>query len=108
MAEKSLEEIKTDILHRAGRINPFERVAREDVEQVVANLNSLEPDLWGSEWGKLGAKYEALAEEQEKTGKQAQAGEHTTWRTSIIVSAVIRFRAARKSWPVIGARCDRF
>ncbi len=75
MAEKSLEEIKTDILHRAGRINPFERVAREDVEQVVANLNSLEPDLWGSEWGKLGAKYEALAEEQEKTGKQTQAGE---------------------------------
>lgn len=75
MAEKSLEEIKADILHRAGRINPFERVAREDVEQVVANLNSLDPDLWGSEWGKLGAQYEALADEQKKTGKQTQAGE---------------------------------
>jgi esterase FrsA len=75
MAEKSLEEVKADILHRAGRINPFERVAREDVEQVVANLNSLEPDLWGSEWGKLGAKYEALADEQEKTGKRKEAGE---------------------------------
>jgi esterase FrsA len=75
MAEKSLEEIKTDILHRAGRINPFERVAPEDVEQVLANLNSLDPDLWGSEWGKLGAKYEALADEQEKTGRQTQAGE---------------------------------
>ncbi|HUC98405.1 MAG TPA: alpha/beta fold hydrolase [Candidatus Polarisedimenticolaceae bacterium] len=75
MAEKSLEEIKADILHRAGRINPFERVAREDVEQVLANLNSLDPDLWGSEWGKLGAKYEALADEQEKTGRSTQAGE---------------------------------
>ena len=75
MAEKSLEEIKADILHRAGRINPFERVAREDVEQVVANLNSLDPDLWGSEWGKLGAQYETLADEQKKTGKQTQAGE---------------------------------
>jgi esterase FrsA len=75
MAEKSLEEIKADILHRAGRINPFERVGREDVEQVVANLNSLDPDLWGSEWGKLGAQYEALADEQKKTGKQTQAGE---------------------------------
>jgi esterase FrsA len=75
MAEKSLEEIKADILHRAGRINPFERVAREDVEQVVANLNSLDPDLWGSEWGKLGAQYEALADEQKKTGKPTQAGE---------------------------------
>ena len=35
MAEKTLEEIKADILHRAGRINPFERVKKEDVEQVV-------------------------------------------------------------------------
>ncbi|HEX6440213.1 MAG TPA: alpha/beta fold hydrolase [Candidatus Binatia bacterium] len=75
MAEKSLEEIKADILHRAGRINPFERVAREDVKQVLANLNSLDPDLWGSEWGKLGAKYEALADEQETTGRSTQAGE---------------------------------
>ena len=42
---------------------------------MVANLNSLHPDLWGGEWGKLGAQYEALADEQNKTGKQTQAGE---------------------------------
>ena len=35
MAEKSLDEIKADILHRVGRINPFERVKKEDVEQGV-------------------------------------------------------------------------
>lgn len=29
MAEKTLEEIKADILHRAGRINPFERVKKQ-------------------------------------------------------------------------------
>ena len=52
MAEKSLEEIKADILQRAGRINPFERVKKEDVEQVVKNLTSLDGDLWGKEWGK--------------------------------------------------------
>ena len=28
MADKTLEEIKSDILHRAGRINPFERVKK--------------------------------------------------------------------------------
>ena len=50
MAEKTLEEIKADILHRAGRINPFERVKREDVEQLVSYLSSLDPDLWGKEW----------------------------------------------------------
>ena len=55
MAEKTLNEIKADILHRAGRINPFERVRREDVEQVVSRLSSLEPDLWGKEWGKIGS-----------------------------------------------------
>ena len=47
MGEKTIEEIKADILHRAGRINPFERVKREDVEQVVSRLSNLEPDLWG-------------------------------------------------------------
>src|SRR4030095_10231243 len=75
MAEKSLDEIKADILHRAGRINPFERVKKEDVERVVKNLDSLDADLWGKEWGKIGVKYEALGEEQEKQGKKKEAGE---------------------------------
>ena len=52
MAEKSLEEIKADILQRAGRVNPFERVNKEEVEQVVKNLSNLDGDLWGKEWGK--------------------------------------------------------
>lgn len=76
MAEKSLDEIKADILHRAGRINPFERVKREDVEQVVQNLTSLDGDLWGREWGRIAIKYEALGAEQEKLGKKREAGEH--------------------------------
>jgi pimeloyl-ACP methyl ester carboxylesterase len=75
MAEKTIEEIKADILHRAGRINPFERVKREDVEQVVSRLSNLEPDLWGKEWGRIGLKYEALAAEQEKRGRSKEAGE---------------------------------
>ena len=75
MAEKSLDEIKADILNRAGRVNPFERVKREDVEQVLQRLDSLDPDLWGREWKKFGAKYEALGEEQEKEGKKEEAGE---------------------------------
>ncbi|HEX7229366.1 MAG TPA: alpha/beta fold hydrolase [Candidatus Binatia bacterium] len=75
MAEKTLDEIKTDILRRAGRINPFERVRREDVEQVVSRLSSLEPDLWGREWGKIGSKYESLGDEQQRQGKSKEAGE---------------------------------
>jgi len=75
MGEKTIEEIKADILHRAGRINPFERVKRENVEQVVSRLSNLEPDLWGKEWGRIGLKYEALAAEQEKQGRSKEAGE---------------------------------
>jgi len=75
MAEKNLEEIKADILHRAGRINPFERVIKADVEQAIKNITSLDPDLWGREWGKFGAQYEAQAGEQEKQGKKKAAGE---------------------------------
>ena len=75
MAEKLLEEIKADIAHRAGRINPFERVKQEDVDQVLKNLTSLDSELWGREWGKFGAKYEALGDDQEKQGKKNEAGE---------------------------------
>src|ERR1041385_5120598 len=74
MGEKTVKEMEADILHRAGRINPFERVKREDVEQVVSRLSNLEPDLWGKEWGRIGLKYEALAAEQERQGRSKEAG----------------------------------
>ena len=71
---RSLEDIKSDIARRAGRINPFERVDRQEVEGLLGRLTSLDPDLWGSEWGKLGARHEANAQELEKLGKK-EAGE---------------------------------
>lgn len=70
----TLEEIKTEILRRSGRVNPFERTRREDVEEVVGRLHSLDPDHWGTEWGRVGARYEALAEDQEKRGQKEEAG----------------------------------
>jgi esterase FrsA len=71
---RSLEDIKNDIARRAGRVNPFERVDRKEVEGLLGRLTSLDPDLWGSEWGKLGTRHEANAEELAKLGKQ-EAGE---------------------------------
>jgi esterase FrsA len=73
--ERTLEEVKAEILRRAGKVNPFERTKREDVEEVLGRLSGLEPDLWGIEWGKIGARYEALAEEQEKKGQSKEAGD---------------------------------
>ena len=71
---RGFEEVKADILRRAGRVNPFERTKREDVEEVLAHLSNLDPDPWGKEWGKIGARYEALGAEQEKQGKKGDAG----------------------------------
>jgi len=71
---RTLEETRTEILRRAGRVNPFERVRREDVEEVLGRLRSLDPDPWGVEWGKLGARYESLGDEQEKRGQRDEAG----------------------------------
>src|SRR5262245_32100899 len=40
---RSLEEIKSDIALRAGRINPFERVDRKEVDGLLERLTSLDP-----------------------------------------------------------------
>ncbi|HEY3304857.1 MAG TPA: alpha/beta fold hydrolase [Candidatus Binatia bacterium] len=73
--ERTLEEVKTEVLRRAGKVNPFERTKKEDVEEVLDRLNSLDPDLWGKEWGRIGARYEARAAEQEKKGQSKDAGD---------------------------------
>jgi esterase FrsA len=72
MREVTYAELKQEILRRAGKVNPFERVKREDVEEVLSRLSSLDPDAWGKEWGRLAARYEARAEEEgKKDGKAA-------------------------------------
>ncbi len=70
----TLDELKTEILRRAGKVNPFERVSRHDVEEVLGCLHSLDPDPWGVEWGRMGARYEATGEEQEKRNQRDEAG----------------------------------
>ncbi|HEY6197383.1 MAG TPA: alpha/beta fold hydrolase [Candidatus Binatia bacterium] len=74
MRDLSYAEVKQEILRRAGKVNPFERVKRDDVEEVLSRLNSLDPDAWGREWGRVGARYETRAEEAEKKGAR-DAGE---------------------------------
>jgi esterase FrsA len=73
--ERTLEEVKKEILRRAGKVNPFERTKIQDVEEVLGRLNNLNPDAWGVEWGKIGARYEALAAEHEQKGQSKEAGD---------------------------------
>src|SRR6185295_5486391 len=52
--ERTLDEVKAEFMRRAGKLNPFEDIKREDAETVMAALRSLDKDHWAEEWSKLG------------------------------------------------------
>jgi esterase FrsA len=66
--ERSLEEVKAEFMRRAGRLNPFEDIRREDAERVMNALTSLDKDYWAQEWSKIGLGYEEKAEARAKAG----------------------------------------
>ena len=66
--ERTLDEVKAEFMRRAGQLNPFEDIRREDAEQVVAALKSLDKDHWAEEWSKIGLDYEAKGDARAKAG----------------------------------------
>ncbi len=36
--ERTLDEVKAEFMRRAGKLNPFEDIKREDAERVMAAL----------------------------------------------------------------------
>jgi esterase FrsA len=69
--EKTLDEIKQEVLRRAEkRLSPFNHVRLEDAKVVVQALKSLDRDHWAEEWCRVGLPYEAQGDEL----AQRQAG----------------------------------
>src|SRR5689334_13692295 len=66
--ERSLDEVKAEFMRRAGRLNPFEDIKREDAQRVMDALKSLDKDHWAEEWSKIGLGYEANGDERAKSG----------------------------------------
>ena len=66
--ERTLEEVKAEVLRRAGRVNPVETIRPADAEAVMTALRSLDRDHWAEEWCKIGLGYEARADERAKAG----------------------------------------
>jgi len=66
--ERTLDEVKAEFMRRAGKLNPFEDIKREDAEQVMAALKSLDKDHWAEEWSKIGLGYEAKGDAADKAG----------------------------------------
>src|SRR5215470_10579419 len=69
--ERSLDEVKKEVMRRAGRINPFEEIRREDAQQVIDALQSLDRDHWAALWCKVGLDYEAKADARAKANAPA-------------------------------------
>ena len=66
--ERTLDEVKAEFMRRAGKLNPFEDIKREDAETVMAALKSLDKDHWAEEWSKIGLAYEAKGDAAAKAG----------------------------------------
>ena len=71
--ERTLDEVKAEFMRRAGKLNPFEDIKREDAEKVMAALKSLDKDHWADEWCKIGLIYEAKADALAKTARVGDA-----------------------------------
>lgn len=65
---RTLEEVKAEVLRRAGRINPVESISRDDAESVVNSLTSLDRDHWAEQWCKVGLAYEVKADARAAAG----------------------------------------
>ena len=69
---RSLEEVKQELMRRAGRLSPFEDIRREDAERVIGALTSLDRDLWARLWSRIGLDYEAKADARAREGAPGQ------------------------------------
>ncbi len=65
---RSLDEIKQEVLRRAGKINPFNHIRPDDAKRIVASLTSLDRDHWAEAWCKVGLDYEAKGDALAKQG----------------------------------------
>jgi pimeloyl-ACP methyl ester carboxylesterase len=70
---KTLEEIKAMVRERTGKRNTFRLAKRDDVESVLGNLTSNDPELWASEWARVAAPYEQRGAKLEQAGRFAEA-----------------------------------
>jgi len=66
--ERSLGDVKKEVMRRAGRSNPFDGVRPADAEQVLKSITSLNRDEWAKAWCDIGVAYEAKGDELAKEG----------------------------------------
>ncbi|HUK41052.1 MAG TPA: alpha/beta hydrolase [Candidatus Acidoferrales bacterium] len=70
---KSLDEIKSEIREQTGKKKIFRRAKKEDVESVLANLTSKDPELWAAEWSRVAQSHEDAGASYEQAGRFNEA-----------------------------------
>ena len=87
---RALDEIKNDIRSRVGHRAPFNHAIKEEAEQALAKLTSIEGELWAQVWSDLGVRWE------EKARKAETAGNSNPFRysrpSSLLASSSCRMR----------------
>ncbi|MDP1537938.1 MAG: alpha/beta fold hydrolase [Burkholderiales bacterium] len=69
---RTLEQVKAEILRRAGRNSPLEHITPEDAQAAVAALTSLDRDHWAEVWCTIGLRHEAQGDALQQQGAEAQ------------------------------------
>lgn len=72
---KNLDEIKAMVRERTGKRNTFRHAKREEVESVLDNLTSKDPELWAKQWSRVAKPYEEQGDKLEQGGKFKEARE---------------------------------
>jgi len=66
--ERTLDEVKAEVLRRAGRFSPFEAIRPHDAATVMGALTSLDRDHWAEAWCRVGLAYEGEGEARARAG----------------------------------------
>lgn len=111
---RALEDVKTEVMRRAGKINPFDHIKPDDAKAILATIRTLDRDEWAAAWCKVGLDYEArgdLRAKQKAPAKElaelymlatnyCQIGRYPTYSTSgkraAYEHSVRQFRKAAK------------
>jgi len=68
---RNLEELKAETQRRAdNNLTPIGGVSSADAKRALAEINSLDMDVWAAAWTKIGDEYMAQAKAAEKSSKE--------------------------------------
>ena len=65
---RSLDEVKAEVMRRAGKINPFDAVKPDEARAILDNIKTLDKDEWAREWCKVGLEHEKHGDERARAG----------------------------------------